>query len=97
MIFTQEIEGETGYSCHCDNCKDLFFEEHEGFSIRFAEDNLIEDIKNADWLIGSTKFSQGEDGKHYCPQCYKINDDDGVGIITSRYSNELLIQKKKYD
>lgn len=72
------------FSCHCDHCHELFEEPHEGFTFRFAEDNLIEDISNNDWITGSKKYDQGKDGEHYCPKCYKIDDEDKFSLLPKR-------------
>lgn len=76
MIVVSEHEGHEIYCCHCDHCNNLFEEPHEGFTFRYSEDNLLEDISNNDWKTGDSKYNEGEDGKHYCSECWYSDDND---------------------
>lgn len=65
------------YTVICDNCKDSF-QNYDGFSAWFDSDNAEQEAMNKEWIE--------EDGKHYCTDCYKHNDDD-----------ELIIDKTRLD
>lgn len=55
----------------CDNCNDDFEALFTGFTI-FLDPSTAEDqARNNDWHI--TK-----DGKHYCPACYCMDDEDNI-------------------
>lgn len=61
----------------CDNCDETYTDEHSGFSI-YSDENAANDAcQNDDW-------ESSEKGKHYCPLCYKINDEDELIINAER-------------
>ena len=59
----------------CDNCKDVY-RSYSGFSIfpdkSDANDNAMDD----EW--------HREGDLHYCPKCYKINDEDELVVDENR-------------
>lgn len=60
----------------CDNCGDTFLDDHSGFSIYVDENSANEAADNSEWY--------SEDRKHYCTECYTINDDDELIIDMTR-------------
>ena len=69
-----KIECET---LSCDNCgRD--YESYEGFTI-FLE-GAIQRANDDEWLNGDFQENRDLHGKHYCPNCYSIDDDDNVTI-----------------
>lgn len=62
-------------TCDCDICGDIYENMHSGFSIFVGEAELFEDMdSDGSWHEGDG--TQGEEGKHYCPECFEINDED---------------------
>lgn len=51
----------------CDNCGEIFTENHNGFSIFLDEINAHDEADNDGWYLH---------GKHYCSSCHTIDDDD---------------------
>lgn len=68
------IDKQEAYSLECDGCKNGF-ENNSGFTIFIDEQCMLEDAYNSDWTE--------KDGKHYCDNCYTINDDDEIIFKTS--------------
>jgi len=60
----------------CDNCGETFVDEHSGFSIYVDENSAHEAADDYEWY--------SEDGKHYCPDCFKIDDEDNLTINAER-------------
>ena len=60
----------------CDNCKETFMDDHTGFSIYVDENGAHDAADNDGWY--------SEDGKHYCPDCHTIDDEDNLIINESR-------------
>ncbi len=60
----------------CDNCKESYTNDHSGFSIFVDENSVCEDAEEGGW------YMQTENGKHYCPNCHSISEDDAVYIKT---------------
>jgi len=63
-------------SITCDNCGADFIDDHTGFSIFVDEISANDNVDNTEWCC--------EDGKHYCPECHTINDNDELVIDTTR-------------
>ena len=60
----------------CDDCGEDYTDEHTGFTIYNDKNSANECCQEDDWY---------EDyGKHYCPLCYKINDEDELIIKSER-------------
>lgn len=57
----------------CDNCGEVYQNDHSGFSIWITEGDAQESASNDDWY-------SADDDKHYCPGCHEINDDDELII-----------------
>lgn len=55
----------------CDNCK-KDFENYNGFTIFLEESTAKDEASNDDW------YTDGD--KHYCPDCYTLDDDDNLII-----------------
>ena len=60
------------YTVECDNCKKTRGSESE-YSCWNDENYALEEACDNDWI------QDGE--KTYCPDCYKIDDDDNITII----------------
>lgn len=60
------------YSITCDNCKDTL-QDWNDFSIWADKGTAEDEVSYNDW--------HEEEGKHYCPNCFKIDDDDKIILI----------------
>lgn len=60
----------------CDNCNEAFISYEEGFSIFTDESQASEYADEAGWSL------HNDDGKHYCDECFHIDDND-VQIINA--------------
>lgn len=60
------------FTLECDNCKEIFQDEHSGFSIFVDESSAWEYADNDGWYE--------DKGKHYCPSCHDFDDDDNLII-----------------
>ena len=79
----------------CNNCGETFTDDHSGFSIYVDENGAHEAADNSGWYSLS--------GKHYCPNCHSIDDNDILHIkkletprrirIDLNEPSELLIRK----
>lgn len=59
---------EQSISISCDNCGDVYIDEHTGFSLYPDEIGAQEAADNDGW--------HSSEGEHYCPLCHTINDND---------------------
>lgn len=66
------------YTVECDNCKKTRGEDSE-YSCWNDENYALEEAIDHDWI--------DHEGKHYCPDCYKIDDDDNITIIEKTTNN----------
>ena len=74
------------YGVKCDRCGDM----HEEFEYTFFSDNdsAWESASENDWI---------EDfGKHYCPDCYIMDEDSGDCKPKPEYSNHIKEFKKVF-
>lgn len=60
----------------CDNCKETYRDDNSGFSIFLDKGTANEYACNDEWYE--------VDGKHYCPECHTINDEDELTIDKER-------------
>jgi hypothetical protein len=61
----------------CDNCREIFEDGYEGFSVFVDENQALEAADSAEWI---------KDGdKHYCPECAHYDDDDNLIIDKTRF------------
>tara|TARA_R110002126_G_scaffold277398_1_gene423248 strand:+ start:149 stop:397 length:249 start_codon:yes stop_codon:yes gene_type:complete len=65
----------TMYTIECDLCKTQFVDEHEGFVAWADYDGARDNALDSEW---TENVEQGKKDKHYCPECYSINDNDEV-------------------
>lgn len=65
------------YGVECDNCSEIF-EDFSGISFRARSEDIVEDVKECEWHV------DGE--KHYCKNCFHVDDDDNV-IIHEKPNN----------
>lgn len=63
------------YTVECDLCKSQFIDKHNGFVGWTDYEGARETAMDSGWL---ENWQQGEEQKHYCPDCYMINDEDEV-------------------
>lgn len=59
------------YTVECDNCKTVSGADSE-FSCWGDKAIALEDAIENNWIE--------HEGKHYCPNCYTIDDDDNITI-----------------
>lgn len=56
----------TYYEAKCDNC-----------GIRWQDDFVaMADPDEMEYLLDESEWHIGEEGKHYCPDCFEFDDDD---------------------
>lgn len=68
------IHEEKCFVLTCDNCKETYCDENgTGFSMFPDGGQVWEYADNDGWYE--------QDGKHYCPKCYTINDNDELVVI----------------
>ena len=68
------------YSLICDNCNEIYIENCNDYSIWLDESTAIEDAMNEDWIEN--------EGKHYCPNCYELDDNYNIVIIEKEVEND---------
>lgn len=62
------------FSAKCDNCDKEYMEAHNGWSAMSDESGLVELMSNDDWHV------HDDGNKHYCSDCYTIDDEDNLII-----------------
>ena len=75
------IHEEKCYSATCDNCGEHWIDEEKGISVFGTENDILNEIRNFEsW------YTEGPFGneKHYCPDCFVINDKDELVINMTR-------------
>ena len=76
------IVKEIFYGVECDRCKELHNDgDHEFW---FDEDSAVEYAIQSDWIK--------HNGKHYCEDCYEIDDEDRVLVYDDypEYLNSVI-------
>ena len=68
------------YFLRCDNCDKTYIESRNNYCIWLDASTAIEDAMNEDWIEHG--------GKHYCPNCYTIDDNDNITIKESEVNND---------
>jgi hypothetical protein len=64
------------FGCDCDNCGEVWEDWHSGYIALIDKDSIANRVAEDDeW------YSDGN--THYCPKCFKIDDEDNL-IITPR-------------
>lgn len=64
----------TFYGATCDNCGKSWFNDHYGWSAMSDESSMKQMLSDDEWHFGDGQ--EGEEGKHYCPDCFEFDDDD---------------------
>lgn len=84
------IHEEKCYCGTCDNCGELYRNEHHGFTMFSNEGECREYMNNDDWY--TTDSDPDHKGKHYCPDCFVYDEeiDDKIHVDVSR-KKELTI------
>lgn len=59
----------TFYGATCDNCGKSWRNDHYCWSAMSDESGMKEMLSDDGWHFG-------EEGKHYCPDCFEFDDDD---------------------
>lgn len=67
------------FAAKCDNCKEEFYEGSE-YSCTGSEDIVREELMESDWHT-----DEPESEKHYCCNCWWIDDEDLVHIDKTRF------------
>lgn len=65
MYFKEECVG-----VQCDNCRTVYEQKHTGYCMFVDYENLHPE--DDDWHV--------EDGKHFCPSCFTVDDNDKLHI-----------------
>ncbi len=58
---------ETCYGLICDRCEQVFEHPFTGYSLWTNQSAPIEESTDRDWIE--------HEGKHYCPECYIIDEE----------------------
>ena len=69
-----------GFMLTCDNCHESYIESYSNYCVWLEESFAIESAIDDDWIE--------HEGKHYCPSCYEIDNDDNVIIKERENTNE---------
>ena len=75
------IHEEKCYSATCDNCGESWIDENKGISALFTENEMLNEIRNFESWHTEGPFGNE---KHYCPDCFIINDNDELVIDMTR-------------
>lgn len=70
----------------CDNCKDIF--DSGEYSVFVDWHTIAEKMDDSGWFVGhinDTKFA----GKHYCPSCFKYDEENEDDIIVDESRKNL--------
>lgn len=70
---------ETVYYANCSICEKPFEHSFEGWTVWFDKSRMLERMSDQEWHIGNGE--QGIDGKCYCPECFRIDDEDVFHLI----------------
>ncbi len=81
------IEAVQFFGAHCDNCKEAWFDDHNGWSAMSDESTMKNMLSEYEWHFGDG--IDGEDGKHYCPSCFRFNDEDKFILNIERFNPSL--------
>ncbi|MES2397929.1 MAG: hypothetical protein V4549_18095 [Bacteroidota bacterium] len=74
------------YAVECDVCGE-HNENYDGVSF-WGDENISEEMAaDNDWHKGDSKNNIGEDGKHYCPNCFMFDDSD-VFVLKEKALNK---------
>lgn len=77
------IHEEKCYMATCDNCEEIF---NDGeYSMFPLSDDVMDRMRNdSDWYTGDSDPNHKD--KHYCPECFKYeeNEDDKIIVDESR-------------
>jgi hypothetical protein len=67
------------FECTCDNCGEQWQHGHDGFVALADEDSLSNTVSDdEDWHTDRQPGSEPD--KHYCPDCFHIDDEDNLII-----------------
>lgn len=64
-------------SAKCDNCKNNWYNDHYGWM-------CVTDESSMESMLDDDEWYKGENGKHYCPECYSFDDDDNFVLDETR-------------
>lgn len=68
------------YSLICDNCDKTYIDTCKDYCIWLDEYTATEYAMSDGWIEN--------EGKHYCPNCYEVDEDDNITIKESEANNE---------
>ena len=77
------IKAEVLYTVQCDRCREIL--EDGEFQYWVGADMAVDRAKDSEWLI--------KGNKHYCPECYTLNDDDEEEIKSPIPEQVFELQK----
>jgi hypothetical protein len=72
----------TMYSAECDNCKEDYHNEDNGWCATVDTNSILEMMGDDGWVT--------ENGKHYCQNCFKYDDKDNFIINETRTKNSVF-------
>jgi hypothetical protein len=69
------------YGCHCDNCGEDWINEEKCISVFVDQNGILNEVRNDETWHTDGPFGNE---KHYCPDCFTVNDNDELIINASR-------------
>ncbi len=73
------------YTLQCDRCKEIF-ESSEGFIGQVDSDSVWDDAEHSDWIEYKVK--------HYCPNCYILEEEKDEYIPLPAYPKSIFRVEK---
>jgi hypothetical protein len=75
------VDKQIMYGCHCDNCGEHWIDEEKGIAVFGTENDVLNEVRNFESWHTEGPFGNE---KHYCPECFTINDNDELVIDMTR-------------
>lgn len=69
------------YGCQCDNCGEQWIDEERGYAFFEDKNTILNEVRNFE-LWHTEKINEVEE--HYCPDCFKVSEEDELLIDLSR-------------
>ena len=79
----------TMYGATCDHCKNDWYDDHNGWAAMSDESTMKNQLSEDGWAKGDSKSNEGNDGEHYCPDCFEYDDDDNFILKPERKDKYL--------
>jgi len=76
-------------SAKCDICKKEWRDYNHGWTCMNDDSSMESVLYDDDWHKGDESCNEGRDGEHYCPECYKFDDNDNFVLDRDRKDKYL--------